>query len=665
MGHDMSRLDQHVSAVRNKLALEQFLNVFAWTLLGFAGLVLISIVLERVLQFVLPLKQYWLYGGLAAAAVGAVVLGIMRKPTPQAAAIAIDEKLGLKEKFSTALQIRGSTKDPFAIATLKDAEQTAQNVVVNYYQHFPFRFPRAGYAAFGVAALAAASYLFLPEMDLFGKQAARAQVQKQENAVKLAEQQVKRALATVEAVPRAAQDLEAVKQAKLDLANMLKAPIKDPSTANRSALKALQDVNDAIKQQIENQQKFASAQNDAKLLKNFAPDPQDKGPIADAQRALSAGEFAKAADDLKKVVENFDKLEKADQQQAVQQMQKMAQQLAQAAQNPQQQQQVAQQLQQQLGMNPQQAQQMAQQMQQAAQGNPQAQQQLQQMAQNMMQQMNNGQGPNQQQQQQIQQMMQQMQAQMGNQQAQQQMGQAMQQMAQAMKQAANQQQAQQGQPGQQQQAAGQQQQRQQQQQGQQQAGQQQAGQQQGQQMQEAMANMQQQLQEMDAAAKDAQQMADAQQGLDEAMQEAAGACNNPGDGQGDGKLAGRKDGQGQWGEGDPKNKGAGMGGPGIGAGGRADKQQAPYGVKRENAPSQNNKDGRLLASLYIKDNKPIKGASTAELKEVAAAAEQEAADEVDTDRVGRGAQNVVKDYFGSLSKEEPVKEEPAPAPQPK
>ncbi|HRK30533.1 MAG TPA: hypothetical protein PLD59_05595 [Tepidisphaeraceae bacterium] len=636
----MSRLDQHIASVRNKLALTQFVHALAWTLLILATLVLLYIVVSRLLRVELPHQPYLLFGGAGAAALAAVVLGVVRRPSHAAAAVAIDQRLGLKEKFSTALQLRNGNNDAFALAAIRDAEQTAQRVAVNFKQHFPFKFPGATYALIGVTAAALAAFYLIPtDLDLFGKEAARAQLLKQEAAMKAAEAQVKKALATVEAVPKASQDLDAVKQAKLDLASLLRAPIKDPASANRSALKALQDVNDAVKNQIENQQKFAAAQNDAKLLKNMAPDPQDKGPLADAQRAMAAGEFAKAADDLKKLVENFDKLDNDQQQQASQQMQKLAQQLQQAAQNPQQMQQMQQQLQQQLGLNQQQAQQMAQQMQQAAQGNPQAQQQLQQMAQQMMQQLNNGQGPNQQQQQQIQQMMQQMQAQMGNQQAQQQMAQAMQQMAQAMQQAA---QAQQGQqPGQQPQPG-------------------EAGQQQ---MQQAMQQMQQQLDQMEAVAQDAQQLADAQAGLDQAMQEAAGMCN--GEGEGEGGQAGNG---GQWREGDPNrmgNNGDGMGGAGIAAGDRSAKQQAPFGVKRETAPSQNTKDGRLLASIYIKDNKPIKGSGKAELRDVAAAAEQEAADEVDTDRVGRGAQNVVKDYFGSLSKEEEPAAPTEPAPLPK
>jgi hypothetical protein len=568
------------------------------------------------------------------AVLGAVVLALVRRPTIAAAAVAVDQKLGLKEKFSTAMTIRDRDDDPFARAAVADAESTARNVNVEFYRHFPMRFPRAAYGTVACSALALLAFYQLKPMDLFGKQAAAEQRAKQEQAVKQSEQTIRRALAQVEAAPRAIADTEAVKQAKLDLQNLLRSPPKDPGEANRSALKALQDVNDAIKQQIQNSQKFAAAQNDAKFLKQLAPDPSDKGPIADAQRALSQGDYAKTAQQLKKLAENFDKLEKSEQDKALQQMQKMAQQMQQMAQNPQQQQQLQQQLQQ-MGMNQQQAQQMAQSMQQAAAGNPQAQQQLPQMAQQFMQQMNNGQGPNQQQQQQIQQMLQQMQAQQNSAQAQQQMAQAMQQMAQAMQNM--QQQQQQGQ----------------------QDPQQQAGQQQ---MQQAMQQMQEQLDQLDAAAMDAQQLADAAEQMRQAMEEAAGVCNNPGaGGDGQGQMAGRRDGAGKWGEGDPNQRGAGMGGAGIGAGGRAEVEQAPFGIKKEASPTQNQAQGRILASTFIKDNKPIKGSAQADLKEVVAAAQQEAADEIDQERISRRARNVVREYFSSLEKEEPL---PSPS-QPK
>lgn len=641
----MSRLDQHVAVVRNRLAFEQFVRSLATASFVFAVVCLVGIVLDRALSLGIPQLKYWFLGGLAVTIITAIGFAIARRPNHHAAAVAIDQKLGLKEKFSTALHLRTgeSGTDPFALATVLDAERTAQDVILNYYRHFPMRFPRAAYGAIAVGLLAVAAFTFMKPMDLFGQQAVAIERQKQEAATKEAENRVKQALANIEAVPRASADLEAVKQAKVDLQNLLKQPIKDPGSANRSAMKALQDVRDAIKQQIENQSKFAAAATDAKLLKDMAPDPQDKGPIADAQRAMSSGDFAKAAEQMKKAVEQFEKMDPEQQKKAAEQMQKMAQQMQQLAKDPQKLQQQMQQQLQQMGMNQQQAQQLAQQMQQAAQGNQQAQQQLQQMAQQAMQ------GMNPQQQQAVQQAMQEMQQQAQQNNAQQNMAQAMQQMAQAM------QQAQQQQQGNQQQQQGQQ--ANQQQQGQQQqGGQQPAGQQQ---MQQAMQQMQQQMQQMDQAAQELQEMADARQGLDQAIDEAAGACNNPGDGQGQDGQLGAKDGLGEWKDGDPMNKGAGMGGgPGIAAGDRSGKQQAPFGVKTEKSPSKNDKNGKILANTFIKDNKPIKGSANADLKQVAAAAEQEAADEVDTERVGRAAQNVVKEYFGSMGKDAPA--EPAP-----
>ncbi len=48
------------------------------------------------------------------------------------------------------------------------------------------------------------------------------------------------------------------------------------------------------------------------------------------------------------------------------------------------------------------------------------------------------------------------------------------------------------------------------------------------------------------------------------------------------------------------------------------------------------------------------------MKEAAEAAQKEAADEVDSERISKAAQNAVKNYFGSMEKEAAA---PAPAPE--
>lgn len=617
----MSRLDRHVDAVQNKLAMAEFLVALAASCTVLAGAVWLAILIDKLFQLRLPQPLIWLSSAAGVAVLVAIGYAVWRRPTRHAAAVAIDEKLGLKERFSTALYARPTKDDPFAAAAVLDAERMADNVSI--HKRFPLPFPRGFMVAMVLAMLAGLS-LMLPEFDLFGRREVARKKAVEVAKVESAKKTVREALAKVESVAKAMPaDDEIAKNAKQQLEALINNPGKDPEATKRSALKAMQDMNDAIKEKIKDNQKFADAQNDAKMLRSIAPPADEKGPVADAHRAIAKGEFAKAVDDLQKAVENFDKMDEKEKEKAAQQMQQMAKQLQQMAQNPQVQQQLQQQLQQ-MGANQQQAQQMAQAMQQAAQGNPQAQQQLAQMQQQLMQ------GMNPQQQAQAQQMIQQMQAKANGQAQAQQMAQAAQQMAQAMQQGA--------------QAA--------QQQAQNPQGQGQGQQQQQQQMAQAAQQMQQQLQQMEAAQQDAQQIAAAQQIAQDGADQAANDMNDDGGGPGGDQANQQAGGEnGQWQPGDPADqKGNGMGGAGIGNGGKAEKQEAPYAVKSEMSPSQDNKDGKILAATFVKAS-ALKGESKVELSNIAASAEKEATDEVDQERVTRSAQKAVRDYFKSMEQD--------------
>ena len=67
--------------------------------------------------------------------------------------------------------------------------------------------------------------------------------------------------------------------------------------------------------------------------------------------------------------------------------------------------------------------------------------------------------------------------------------------------------------------------------------------------------------------------------------------------------------------------------------------------------SADNQKGRILASLYIKDNHPIAGKSGESLKDVAQAAEKEADDEVDNERISNQAKSTVRNYFQSMEQD--------------
>ena len=286
----MSRLDRHVAMVQNKLALGRFLQALAWSLLVFAALVWGAILVEKVFQVRPPRAMVLFWAGAGMAVLTALSYSIWRRPTPQQAAVAIDDKLALKEKFSTALYVRPS-KDPFAAAAVKDAERTAESVTLS--KKFPLPFPRVAYGTMTIAMAAFLTFWLIKPMDLFGKAEQQkkmvAEQVKKDDAKKVVEQ----ALATVNSVPKGVSDNEKVQLAKRDLEAMLHSPMKNPEQSKRNAAKALQDVGEALKEQIQNNQRYADAQSDAKMFRNALPASDEKGPIADAQRKLAKGDFVR------------------------------------------------------------------------------------------------------------------------------------------------------------------------------------------------------------------------------------------------------------------------------------------------------------------------------------------------------------------------------------
>jgi hypothetical protein len=627
----MSRLDRHVALVQNKLAMQRFVDAIVYLMPVAVSVAFAARLVQRQTTLTVDMKMWWL-GVTVASVVFAIGWAIYRRPKFHDAAVAIDERLGLKEKFSTALAMR-NVNDPFAMAAVRDAEHTADNVSLN--KRFPLAAPASNdWRLWTLMIVLAAVALILPE-DAFKRKAEA----KKQAAIAAEKANVKKAIesdiARVEAIAQALPaNKEAIEAAKKDLKEMLKhVNATDPTSARRTAAQTLQDLDKAIKNEIGKSKDVVGKMANDKMLAGLqSPSAEDKGPVAEAHKALAKQDLAGAVDKFKEATEKFDKMSKEEKEKAAAQMQKLAQDLAKQAANPAAQQNMANQLQQ-AGMNQQQAQQMAQQMQQAAAGDKQAQQQLQQAAQQAMQQMNGGQGPTPQQQAALNQAMQQAQAAAQGQMNAQQMANAAQQMAQAMQQAAN------GQPNQQANPNGQ-------------PGQPGANQQN--QMAAAQQAMQDQLAEMDAIAKDAQQQQGAAQQAQDAAQQAAGQCNNPGNGPGQpnappgGQVAGGQN-PGKWGQGNPDGrKGGGQGEAGQAAGGGIGKEEAPFGVKSEHAPVQNNEDGKFIAATFVKGG-AIKNESLAKLQEATASAERVETDDVDQERISGEAKRAVKEYFGQIN----------------
>lgn len=598
----MSRLDTHVAAVRRKLTLAKFVPWLARCLFVVACAAIVAIVLMRLTRIAVPL--YLLWAGMGAAVVAALLIAVIGRPSRQAAAVAIDERLALKEKFSTALSIR-HVKDPMAQAAVRDAESTADKV--HLAGQFTIEFPRAGYWSIGAMVVALMTFFMMPNFDLLHREEKAAAEKREQMQIAESKQIVKEAIAKIESMPKAVKDSESLRIVQRQLEEMLNEKAPDPGRVARKTVEALSKADEALKQQAQANQQYAQAQKNQTMFKSMNPPVDAKGPVAEAQRKIVQGDYAGAAEELKQLADKLKDMDDQQKKEAAAQMQQMANALSQIAQDPRAMERLADQMKQ-MNVNPQQIQQAKDLLQRAAQGDPQAQQQIQQMQQQIVQQMNNGQGANAQQMQQLQQMMQAAQQAAAGQSRAQQMAQGMQQMAQGM-----QQMGQGGQQGQGQMAQGQQ-------------------------------AMEDALAQLDMMQQDLQQMQAAQQGLQDALAQACGQCagNEPGNGNPPGQA-----GQGDWKEGDINNQGNGMGGPGIGNGGRGQKSASPFSSKTEFSPSPYDEKGKHLASMYVK-NGSIKGESRLELEQVIESAAADEGDDIDDTRADARSQEVQKRYFSVI-----------------
>src|ERR1044071_236250 len=262
----MSRLDSHVAAVQRKLTLAVFIDWLGVCALGLGIAAIITIVLQKAIHFSIPSLLLW--SGVVATLAVAALLTVLSRPSRDVAAVAIDEKLGLKEKFSTALSVR-SMADPFAQAVVRDAEQTANSVQLA--GRFPLTFPIRGYWAIGAIALACLA-MFLPQMDLLGRQAKIKAKQDEEHKIAESKQVIQNAIVKIEQIPKMAIDPDAVRIAHQSLAEMLKHAPPDPQAAARRVMEELGNIDKSMKAAAEENKKFAQAKALANMLKsNNAP----------------------------------------------------------------------------------------------------------------------------------------------------------------------------------------------------------------------------------------------------------------------------------------------------------------------------------------------------------------------------------------------------------
>lgn len=344
----------------------------------------------------------WVWAGPAlvvlTGGIAAILWARKRASVPQVA-LAVDERLELREKLTTALHCEGRD-DPFAQAAMEDGVRTARDARTREMVRRKFKItPPSGWWFSPLVVLVTIMISLLNPMDMFSKDAV---------VVDNFEQTKLEIKQTVELM---VQDLKKSSELKSELSDILDdlegiGSKPDPKMSHedmkREAIKKVTDLNRKLEDILRGEKAMTNA-----AVKDALSEmkPPTEGPAKDLAEAMQKGDFDSAKKALEEMMQkiNEGKLDDEQKEQLAKQLENMAQQLQQMAN---QQQQLRDELQK-AGLDPNLA------------NNPQA----------LQQELQNNKNLNEEQKQQLQQ---QAQAQQQAQQACQNMGQAAQQMAQAM-----------------------------------------------------------------------------------------------------------------------------------------------------------------------------------------------------------------------------------------
>lgn len=164
----MQDIVQLVQRAGRRLVVSRFLEATAVTAM-IVGCLLLMLVVAAKSSPILVLHPWWLLGvGVGIVVLAAVVRSIGGGRDPLAVAIAIDERLGLKDRFSVAWQMQ-DRDDPFAIAAIEDAATIAREPSMRTRVARAFRpeAPRGWWASFLLLMAIVGVWTIVPQGDLF------------------------------------------------------------------------------------------------------------------------------------------------------------------------------------------------------------------------------------------------------------------------------------------------------------------------------------------------------------------------------------------------------------------------------------------------------------------------------------------------------------------
>lgn len=298
----MTMLKRQVRQARHRLWLNRWLRQFGWLLFAAATIGLIVRLADSLfsLQLPAPIIAFPLLG---AALLGSFLWLALSREQDLSAAVALDEAAGLRERVSTSLHIPESATDPFSAAVLADTERAVAGLTPA--KVLPVRWSRSlSWCAF-ILPVAALSFL-LPDFNLFGRKDSQAEAQGQNQATAQVRNIVSRPMSAISQMANEQADPELEKQLK-GLEEALKTDTaRDPDVLRREAVKQLDKLQDTLKQKTA-ADRFKALDEVKKRLSQLGKSEDPKSEIGRLMDAMNAGDMAGAKKEVEKLKENLAK----------------------------------------------------------------------------------------------------------------------------------------------------------------------------------------------------------------------------------------------------------------------------------------------------------------------------------------------------------------------
>ena len=294
----MTQLEHQVRKAQQRLWLNRWLGHVTITLGIAAGLLAVTVLVQRLYAMNLPIGLIAIGAGVSALLASLIWTAATREPAAFAAA-ALDEAAGLRERISSGLFLQQS-EDPFARAVVADAERVGDSLSVR--THLRLSVPRSlGVSAFAMLVVA---LMFLVPLGAW-KSAEASVILEPEQQIVQARLVVKK---EISALKKMAETNSAFDDIKEELEKLEQGPplgeMKNPADLRHEAVKTIDRVQDALKKKREDS-KYRSVKEMRKMLRGLDKPKDNQAQTQKLNKALAQGDFKTAKEEVKALQEQL------------------------------------------------------------------------------------------------------------------------------------------------------------------------------------------------------------------------------------------------------------------------------------------------------------------------------------------------------------------------